>query len=93
MQDRADSHGTRETGQDAGLQPAASGQRSNKRYAWFALLLPCYAAYLVPGSFARQTPEIAGIPFFYWWQFCWIIVTALVTGVVYRMVVERSGKH
>jgi hypothetical protein len=28
-------------------------------------------------------PTLFGIPFFYWFQFVWIIVTAIITAVAY----------
>jgi hypothetical protein len=51
---------------------------------WFALLaLPIIAMVWVP-SYAGGTPAAGGIPFFYWYQFAWIIAGALLTWVVYR---------
>ena len=37
----------------------------------FLLVLPCIAVLWVP-YYNRATPEIAGIPFFYWYQLVWI---------------------
>jgi hypothetical protein len=31
----------------------------------------------------RVEPTLFGVPFFYWFQFVWIIVSAIVTGVAY----------
>jgi hypothetical protein len=28
-------------------------------------------------------PQFAGIPFFYWYQLAWIVITAIITAVVY----------
>jgi hypothetical protein len=33
--------------------------------------------------FNALTPEVAGIPFFYWYLFVWIIVSSALTAVVY----------
>lgn len=38
---------------------------------FFLLLLPCIAVLWTP-LYNRLTPEIAGIPFFYWYQLLWI---------------------
>ena len=35
---------------------------------------------LVVGAAA---PELAGIPFFYWYQFAWVVVAAVLTAIVY----------
>jgi hypothetical protein len=32
----------------------------------------------------RVDPTVFGIPFFYWFQVAWIVVTALVTFLAYR---------
>ncbi|MGH9102283.1 MAG: DUF3311 domain-containing protein, partial [Acidimicrobiales bacterium] len=44
---------------------------------------------LVPPFYARETPKVGGWPFFYWWQFAWIVVTAIIVAVVYRLTTER----
>jgi hypothetical protein len=33
----------------------------------------------------RIEPSWHGIPFFYWFQMCWIVVTAIVTVIAYRL--------
>jgi Protein of unknown function (DUF3311) len=50
---------------------------------WHLLLLIPYLAMLWVGSYNRATPELAGIPFFYWYQLLWIILGAILTWVVY----------
>jgi hypothetical protein len=56
---------------------------------WYLLLLAPFAGLLYPPLYARENPEIFGFPFFYWYQFAWVIVTALITAMIYR--VTRSG--
>jgi hypothetical protein len=46
------------------------------------LLLPYIAFAWVP-FYNRIAPEISGIPFFYWWQMAWIILTAVCIVPVY----------
>ena len=53
------------------------------RGAMWLLLLP-FAALLVPPLYAHETPHIWGIPFFYWYQAVWLIITAGITTLVYR---------
>jgi hypothetical protein len=48
------------------------------------LLLIPLAALAVPPLYARQAPELLGFPFFYWYQFAWVPLSALITWVVYR---------
>ncbi|TBL75184.1 DUF3311 domain-containing protein [Paenibacillus thalictri] len=50
---------------------------------YFLLLaIPCVAV-LWPPFYASVEPRLAGVPFFYWYQFLWIILTALLTVFVY----------
>lgn len=60
--------------------------RSNKsrRIAWLIILfILCVISIWVP-LYNRVEPELFGIPFFYWFQFTWVIVAAAVTAVAYR---------
>lgn len=48
-----------------------------------------FAALLWVGSYAKAEPRLWGFPFFYWYQFLWVFVTAGLTYVAY-LVVERG---
>jgi hypothetical protein len=48
------------------------------------LLLPLVAT-LVPEFYNRTSPDIGGMPFFYWWQLLWVAVVAVCMAIVYRM--------
>ena len=50
---------------------------------WYLLLLLPFAGLLYPPLYATEDPELFGFPFFYWYQFAWVPVTALVTYFVY----------
>lgn len=43
-------------------------------------------------SYNRMEPSIAGVPFFYWYQFLWIALTGLVTLVVY-LLAHNGGRE
>ncbi len=51
---------------------------------WSCLLLLPYLGLCFPQLYARSTPALWGFPFFYWYQFAWVILAALLMGVVYR---------
>ena len=51
------------------------------------LLLPFLGLLIVP-LFNRETPEIGGFPFFYWYMFAWVPLTSLLIWFVNRN--ERS---
>jgi Protein of unknown function (DUF3311) len=55
-----------------------------KGRSWFLLLLLIpFIAMLYPPFYNLRTPEFIGIPFFYWFQLFWVIITATLTAVVY----------
>jgi hypothetical protein len=53
-----------------------------RRYIALLLVIP-YAGVLWVSSYTSVTPELWGIPFFYWYQFLWIGIGAVVTILVY----------
>jgi hypothetical protein len=60
--------------------PAASG-RGCKHWLWL-LLLPFVATLWVP-FYNRIDPQLAGFPFFYWYQLLVVIGSAAITALVY----------
>jgi len=54
----------------------------NRRWLRLLLILP-FLVLLWPPFYNFRSPELAGIPFFYWFQLLWIIITAAITAVVY----------
>ena len=57
--------------------------RTRSRW-WLALLLIPFIAMLWVPSYAGGVPDLGGVPFFYWYQFLWVIITAFITLLVYR---------
>jgi uncharacterized membrane protein YhaH (DUF805 family) len=53
--------------------------------AWYLLLVPPFVGLLYPPLYAHDNPELFGFPFFYWYQFAWVPVTAALTALVYRL--------
>ena len=60
-------------------------RRRSTRALLILLLAAPYAALCFPGLYARVTPVLFGFPFFYWYQFLWVIVTSAFLGIVYRI--------
>jgi Protein of unknown function (DUF3311) len=54
------------------------------------LAIPCLALLLVP-IYARSGPEVLGFPFFYWYQFLWVLLASAFTHSAY--VVIRRARH
>jgi hypothetical protein len=59
-------------------------ERSWRPVLWL-LLLPYIGLLWVP-FYNRHDPEILGFPFFYWYQFAWVPLTALIIWIAYRSV-------
>jgi len=65
-----------------GLSPQMQPRSQKPQAVWLLLLIP-FAGLLVPSLYARETPELLGFPFFYWYQFAWLFATSLLTAIVY----------
>jgi hypothetical protein len=61
----------------AGASVASKIRRKGFRPLYLLLLIP-YAAMMWVPSYNRIEPELAGIPFFYWYQMLWIVLGAAV---------------
>ncbi len=55
----------------------------NKRRWFLPLLIIPYIFLLIPAFYNSLTPPLIGIPFFYWYQMLWIIITSIITAIVY----------
>lgn len=72
------------TDSDSGMS-TSSGGRVHPRLWWRLLLaVPVVATLWVPW-YARSTPELLGMPFFYWYLMIWVPLSAVCSGVVYLM--------
>ena len=54
------------------------------------LLLVPVIALIFPGIYARREPMLFGFPFFYWYQFAWVLGGAVLTGTVFLL---RRREH
>ncbi len=67
------------------------GTVQRKRW-WLLLLVIPYIALLFPQVYARTTPTLLGFPFFYWYQFVWVILTFTIMGIVYFALKSHHSK-
>lgn len=72
---------------------SSRGTRPAGRAGWYWLLILPFAGLLIPPIYARMDPVLWGVPFFYWYQFAWVILSSLVTGVVYLMTSRPDKKQ
>jgi hypothetical protein len=57
--------------------------KAPRRQWWHLLLLAQFVAVLWVPFYNHAEPSVAGIPFFYWYQFLWIVLGAISTAIVY----------
>ncbi len=54
------------------------------------LVIPIVALCWV-STYARETPRLGGFPFFFWYQFLWVFITAALTYAAHRIVLVARG--
>ncbi|MEV6669351.1 DUF3311 domain-containing protein [Streptomyces sp. NPDC051162] len=72
------------------MEPPESGRRAvvvtvPMVVAGVCLAIP-FVAMLWVDSFSRLTPAFIGIPFFYWYQMLWVLISTALTVIAYAMV-------
>jgi hypothetical protein len=65
-------------------------RKRRKADAWHALLGAPFVGLLWVPFYNRRDPELAGFPYFYWYQFAWIGISAALTAVVYFATRDRD---
>jgi membrane protein implicated in regulation of membrane protease activity len=58
-------------------------QKSKFNY-WYLLLIIPFLTSLWPGIYAYDEPRLFGFPFFYWYQLAMVVVSAILTAIVYK---------
>ncbi|MFB8246502.1 DUF3311 domain-containing protein [Streptomyces sp. NPDC055952] len=48
-------------------------------------LVAPFVAMLWVGSYAKTDPAFIGIPFFYWYQMAWVLISTALTMVAYKL--------
>ena len=71
------------TSQQPGVPPT---DRRLLALAGLCLVIPLVALLWV-GSYNRATPRLGGIPFFFWYQFAWVLITSALTYTAHRLVI------
>jgi hypothetical protein len=60
------------------------GPEPKRHWLRILLILP-FISMLWVSSYNRLTPELFGFPFYYWYQLLWVIVSAVIAGIVYKV--------
>ncbi|GGW86942.1 hypothetical protein GCM10010297_04870 [Streptomyces malachitofuscus] len=48
-------------------------------------LVAPFVAMLWVGSYAKTDPVVIGIPFFYWYQMLWVLISTVLTMIAYKL--------
>ncbi|MDR3526719.1 MAG: DUF3311 domain-containing protein [Rhizomicrobium sp.] len=59
------------------------GGKLREGFRWHYLVLLAPLLLLWVPSYNRSEPSLFGLPFFYWYQMTWVVVTALLTAIVF----------
>jgi Protein of unknown function (DUF3311) len=65
-------------------ESAANAKPTRRGAGWVLLLVLPYLGLCFPQIYARSTPALWGFPFFYWYQFGWVIAASALLAIVYR---------
>ncbi len=53
------------------------------RQVYYLLFLIPFIGTLIPPFYAKVTPSLFGLPYFYWYLILWIFITGIIGGIVY----------
>jgi hypothetical protein len=67
-----------------------TAKRETSRGLYWLLLIP-FLGVLFPWIYNTDSPELFGIPFFWWYQMAWVPVSAILTVLVYRSTTKRGS--
>ncbi|MCC9307375.1 DUF3311 domain-containing protein [Kitasatospora sp. RB6PN24] len=74
-----------------GVPSTRAAVTAERVLAGICLAVPVVALLSVP-SYSRSTPELGGMPFFYWYQLLWVPLSALFTWSAY-LLLSRDEKR
>jgi apolipoprotein N-acyltransferase len=83
--------GGRFGGADAPRSREVPKKRETARGWYWLLVVPFFGTFF-PWIYNTESPELFGIPFFWWYQMAWVPISAVLTILVYRGTTKR-GEH
>jgi hypothetical protein len=57
---------------------------------WYLLFILQFIAVLWPPFYNKAEPSWIGLPFFYWYQLLWVLLSAAITAFVYLVTTDNS---
>jgi hypothetical protein len=61
-----------------------------RKSLWYLILVLPFIGTLFPAFYNRAEPSMFGLPFFYWYQGLWVLLTPVVMGIVVFATRERE---
>jgi hypothetical protein len=72
-------------------RPEARAKRREKRSGASWLLVLPFLGVFFPWIYNTDSPQLFGIPFFYWYQMAWVPISVVITLIVYRTTTSRGS--
>ncbi|WP_308290568.1 DUF3311 domain-containing protein [Streptomyces marispadix] len=82
-----------ETPETATQSPSHSPVVTPLRVAVGVCLFLPFVALMWVSSYSRTEPTLGGLPFFYWYQMLWVLVSAVMTVVAYKLVQRDEARR
>ena len=79
------------TGGNDNRPPRSTGSKGLWALVGVLLLVPIVGPLLV-NTYAREEPALFGFPFFFWYQFLWIIIAATLTTIAFRLAMAQERR-
>ena len=57
---------------------------------WYLLFVIQFVAVLWPPFYNKADPSWIGLPFFYWYQLLWVLISAAITALVYLATAKEN---
>jgi hypothetical protein len=61
-----------------------------RKSLWYLILILPFIGTLFPAFYNRAEPSMFGLPFFYWYQGLWVLLTPVMMGIVVFATRERE---
>jgi hypothetical protein len=61
-----------------------------RKSLWYLILILPFIGTLFPGFYNHAEPAMFGLPFFYWYQGLWVLLTPVMMGIVVFATRERE---
>ncbi len=67
------------------MQGEPKSERASARRWWYLVLIVPFVATLFPQFYSSATPSLDGLPYFYWYQLLWVVITGALTIVIHYL--------